>query len=103
LRLAALNLPSTGDMRGVRGADFRCFREARAAGLQGTFRAFLTSRVQNLDSIVRYQDRNLPVVNIKGEVLFNTWREIFSGSGAYFSHKPRIFSFDGKDVLNNPL
>jgi hypothetical protein len=65
LRMAALNEPCTGDMTGVRGADYSCYRESRRAGLRGTFRAFLSSRVQNLDSIVRFSDRELPVVNIK--------------------------------------
>jgi len=65
LRMAALNEPCTGDMTGVRGADYSCYRESRRAGLRGTFRAFLSSRVQNLDSIVRFSDRDLPVVNIK--------------------------------------
>ncbi|XP_045116220.1 collagen alpha-1(XVIII) chain-like, partial [Portunus trituberculatus] len=102
LRLAALNQPYTGDMRGVTGVDYTCYREARRAGLSGTFRAFLTSRIQNLDSIVRRDDANLPVVNIKGEVLFNTWRGIFSGDGGRFMQKPRIFSFDGKEVLTSP-
>ncbi|XP_069193869.1 collagen alpha-1(XVIII) chain isoform X7 [Procambarus clarkii] len=102
LRLAALNEPFTGDMHGVRGADYACYRQARRAGLKGTFRALLTSRVQNLDSIVRYSDRDLPVVNLKGEVLFNAWSEAFSGSGGVFVQKPRIFSFDGKEVLTDP-
>ncbi|KAK7065734.1 Collagenase NC10 and Endostatin [Halocaridina rubra] len=102
LRLAALNEPRTGDMTGVRGADYACYREARKAGLRGTFRALLTSRVQNLDSIVRYSDRDLPVVNLKGEILFNSWKDAFGGSGGVFSQKPRIFSFDGKDVLRDP-
>lgn len=65
LRIAALNEPQTGDMHGVRGADYACYRQARRAGLRGTFRAFLTSRVQNLDSIVRSSDKDLPVVNTK--------------------------------------
>ncbi|XP_042221660.1 collagen alpha-1(I) chain-like isoform X3 [Homarus americanus] len=102
LRLAALNEPFTGDMHGVRGADYACYRQARRAGLKGTFRALLTSRVQNLDSIVRYSDRDLPVVNLKGEVLFNAWSEAFSGSGGVFAQKPRVFSFDGKEVLTDP-
>lgn len=33
--------------------------------LQGTFRAFLASRVQNLDTIVRSSDRDYPVVNLR--------------------------------------
>jgi hypothetical protein len=63
--VAALNEPSSGDMHGVRGADYACYRQARRANLRGTFRAFLASRVQDLDSIVRSSDRDLPVVNIK--------------------------------------
>lgn len=65
LRMAALNEPYTGDMHGTRGADYACYRQAKRAGLRGTFRAFLSSRVQNVDSIVRLSDRDLPIVNIK--------------------------------------
>lgn len=71
--MAALNEARTGDVHGVRGADYACYREARRAGLRGTFRAFLASRVQNLDSIVRQADRKLPISNLRGEVLFNSW------------------------------
>lgn len=63
--MAALNEPSAGSMKGQRGVDYSCYRQARRAGLGGTFRAFLSSRVQDLDSIVRYADKDLPVVNIK--------------------------------------
>lgn len=63
--MAALNEPYDGDMHGIRGSDYSCYRQARRAGLRGTFRAFLSSRVQNLDSIVRASDRDLPVVNTK--------------------------------------
>ena len=52
-------------MRGVSGADYACYRQSRMAGLQGTFGAFLSHRNRNLASIVRYADRNLPVVNTK--------------------------------------
>ncbi|PNF18720.1 hypothetical protein B7P43_G05034 [Cryptotermes secundus] len=101
LRMAALNEPCTGDMTGVRGADYSCYRESRRAGLRGTFRAFLSSRVQNLDSIVRFSDRELPVVNIKGEVLFNSWKDMFNGDGGFFSQQARIYSFSGKNILTD--
>ncbi|XP_051166269.1 collagen alpha-1(XXII) chain isoform X2 [Leptopilina boulardi] len=101
LRMAALNEPFTGDMHGVRGADYTCYRQAKRAGLRGTFRAFLSSRVQNVDSIVRLGDRDLPIVNIKGDVLFNSWKEMFNGNGAYFSQNPRIYSFNGKNILTD--
>ncbi|XP_020710044.2 collagen alpha-1(XVIII) chain isoform X2 [Athalia rosae] len=101
LRMAALNEPYTGDMHGVRGADYACYRQSKRAGLTGTFRAFLSSRVQNVDSIVRFADRDLPIVNIKGDVLFNSWKEMFNGDGAYFSQSPRIYSFNGKNILTD--
>ncbi|XP_076304531.1 uncharacterized protein LOC143222229 isoform X3 [Tachypleus tridentatus] len=99
LRIAALNQPYTGDMHGVRGADYECYRQSRKANLRGTFRAFLASRVQNVNSLVHYMARDLPIVNIKGEVLFNSWRDIFTGAGAVFPYPPRIYSFDGRNVL----
>lgn len=101
LRMAALNSPYTGDIHGVRGADYACYRESRRSGLRGTFRAFLSSRSQNIDSIVRLADRKLPVSNVRGEVLFNTWIEMFDGDGAPFPHPPRIYSFSGKNVLSD--
>lgn len=101
LRMAALNEAYTGGMNGPRGADYACYKEARRAGLRGTFRAFLSSRVQNLDSIVKSSDRGLPVVNIKGEVLFNSWRDIFKGDGALFAQQPRVYSFSGKNILTD--
>uniref|UniRef100_A0A1B0GJ90 Collagenase NC10/endostatin domain-containing protein n=3 Tax=Lutzomyia longipalpis TaxID=7200 RepID=A0A1B0GJ90_LUTLO len=93
LRIAALNEPFTGDLKGMRGADFDCYRQARRAGLVGTFRAFLSERIQNIDSIVQEADHKLPVVNIRGEVLFNSWKEIFNGQGGFFAQTPRIYSF----------
>lgn len=66
LHLVALNTPQSGAMRGIRGADFLCFSQAQAVGLQGTFRAFLSSRLQDLHSIVRRADRDrLPILNLK--------------------------------------
>ncbi|KAH9359920.1 hypothetical protein HPB48_007973 [Haemaphysalis longicornis] len=65
LRVAALNQAWTGDLHGVRGADYECYRQSRQAHLRGTFRALLASRVQNLDSIVRAKDADLPLVNLK--------------------------------------
>lgn len=112
-------------MHGVQNADYSCYRQSRRAGLKGTFRAFLASRIQNIDSIVRYQDRDLPVVNMKvcaifrsnspcveiglvtsfcifqGEVLFNSWKSLFSGDGALFSQQPRIYSFSGKNIFTD--
>ncbi|CAG7836225.1 unnamed protein product [Allacma fusca] len=101
LRMAALNDPWSGDMHGVRGADYSCYRQARSANLAGTFRGFLSSFVQNLDSIVKYSDRNLPVLNTKGELLFNSWSEIFQSNGRFVSRPPHIYSFNGRNVMED--
>ncbi|XP_048525062.1 collagen alpha-1(XVIII) chain isoform X3 [Dendroctonus ponderosae] len=102
LRIAALNSPLSGSVGGIRGGDYECYREAQRAGIKGTFRAFLSTRSQDVSSIVRPIDRVLPVCNLRGEVLFDSWQDIFDGRGAPFSHQPRIFSFNGKNVMTDP-
>uniref|UniRef100_G1TVH4 Collagenase NC10/endostatin domain-containing protein n=1 Tax=Oryctolagus cuniculus TaxID=9986 RepID=G1TVH4_RABIT len=103
LHLVALNSPLSGGMRGIRGADFQCFQQARAVGLAGTFRAFLSSRLQDLYSIVRRADRGaLPVVNLKDEELSPSWEALFSGTQGQLRPGARIFSFDGRDILRHP-
>lgn len=103
LHLVALNSPQPGGMRGIRGADFQCFQQARAAGLPGTFRAFLSSRLQDLYTIVRRADRTgVPIVNLRDEVLFPSWEALFLGSEGRLEPGAHIFSFDGRDVLQHP-
>lgn len=126
LRMAALNEPFYGNLQGMRNADLNCHRQARRAGLMGTFRAFLSARfveaptspikkfaefsnffnfpdrIQNLDSIVKPEDRDLPITNLRGDVLFNSWNSIFSAQGGFFSQAPRIYSFSGKNILSDP-
>ncbi|EFX83192.1 hypothetical protein DAPPUDRAFT_48458, partial [Daphnia pulex] len=107
LRLVALNEPLSGDMGGIQRVDYACFRQARQAGLRGTFRAFLASRVQNLDTIVRSSDREFPVVNLRGEVLFRTWNDLFRGGRASeFASAARqqrhdIYSFNNRNIFND--
>ncbi|EPQ10437.1 Collagen alpha-1(XV) chain [Myotis brandtii] len=99
LHLVALNMPFSGDVR----ADFQCFQQARHAGLLSTYRAFLSSHLQDLSTVVRKVERySLPIVNLKGQVLFNNWDSIFSGHGGQFSTHVPIYSFDGRDVMTDP-
>lgn len=102
LHLIALNSPQVGNMRGIRGADFLCFQQARAAGLRGTFRAFLSSKLQDLYSIVRKSDRHtLPIVNLKDQVLFSSWESLFGDSEGRMKNNAPIYSFDGRDILRD--
>ncbi|XP_030065944.1 collagen alpha-1(XVIII) chain [Microcaecilia unicolor] len=102
LHLIALNTPLNGSMHSIRGVDFQCFEQARRAGLKGTFRAFLSSRLQDLYSIVRRADRNsVPIVNLRDEILFDNWESLFSNSESQLRAGIRIYSFDGRDVLRD--
>ncbi|CAH0546972.1 unnamed protein product [Brassicogethes aeneus] len=101
LKLVALNEAYTGDIHGTRGADYACYRESRRAGLRGTFRALLSSRVQNLDGIVRQADRRLPVSNLRGDILFSSWADVFNGDAGPLPHPLRLYSFSGRNVLQD--
>uniref|UniRef100_A0A3B1K2M5 Collagenase NC10/endostatin domain-containing protein n=1 Tax=Astyanax mexicanus TaxID=7994 RepID=A0A3B1K2M5_ASTMX len=102
LHLIALNSPQDGDMQGIRGVDHQCFLQAQAIGLKGTFRAFLSSRLQDLYSIVRRSDRDqYPIVNLRDEELFSNWDAIFSDNEGKIRDNIRIYSFDGRDVLED--
>ncbi|PVD38743.1 hypothetical protein C0Q70_01365 [Pomacea canaliculata] len=92
----------TGYMRGIRGADYQCHRQARASGMRGTYRAFLSSNTQNLDSIVYYsRDRQIPIINKEGQKLFESWESLVNGAGAYFNSSAPIYSFSGKSIMND--
>uniref|UniRef100_A0A8D0G7X3 Collagen alpha-1(XV) chain n=1 Tax=Sphenodon punctatus TaxID=8508 RepID=A0A8D0G7X3_SPHPU len=99
LHLVALNTAHSGNVR----ADYQCFQQARAAGLTSTYRAFLSSHLQDLSTVVRKADRySLPIVNLKGETLFQNWESIFSGNGGQFNFQVPIYSFEGRNVLTDP-
>lgn len=85
LHLVALNTPFSGDIR----ADFQCFQQARAAGLLSTYRAFLSTHLQDLSSIVRKAERySLPIVNLK--VMTNTVSFPFQSPGGHGHDTHRI-------------
>ncbi|PIO65126.1 collagenase NC10 and Endostatin [Teladorsagia circumcincta] len=66
IHLIALNEPFDGNMHGMRGADLQCYRQSRMAGFTTTFRAMLSSDVQDMLRIVHAADWDTPVVNIRG-------------------------------------
>ena len=69
----ALDSPRSGALHGSLGVDYQCYRQARQANYQGSFRGLLAPPPakahggNNIESIVRYQDRHLPVINTKVE------------------------------------
>lgn len=78
-----------------------CYRQARQSGFRTTFRAFISSRVQDLNKIVHYDDRHYtPVVNMRGERLFDSWNSVFDEST--HSHVP-LYSFNHRDVYRDNI
>lgn len=61
----ALNSPLQGDLQGVRGADLRCSQEAREEGLGSSYRAFVSSQLQDVRTVVRRGEQHLPVLNLQ--------------------------------------
>lgn len=104
LRLIALNFPLTGNMRGISGVDLQCHQQAQEANLQGTFQAFLSWDTQSLISFVKRTDRNLPLVNLKGQLLAKSWNSLFTKHGiSDFNTKENpIYAFNGLNVMTGP-
>ncbi|XP_034272457.1 collagen alpha-1(XV) chain-like isoform X2 [Pantherophis guttatus] len=104
LRLVALNFPLTGNMRGISGVDLQCHHQAQEANLQGTFRAFLSSDTQSLSSVVKRTDRNLPLVNLKGQLLATSWNSLFRRHGIsdFNTKEYPIYAFNGLNVMTDP-
>ncbi|XP_074662909.1 uncharacterized protein LOC141915322 isoform X2 [Tubulanus polymorphus] len=102
IHLVALNEPLNGNMRGVHRADYLCHQQARRAGMKTTFRAFLSSKVQDLEKIIYLKDdKAVPIVNSQDELLFTNWTEIFDGNRGNMNTQATIYSFDGQDVLKS--
>ncbi|XP_076827459.1 uncharacterized protein col15a1a isoform X2 [Brachyhypopomus gauderio] len=102
LRLVALNTPLTGDLGSIHTVNKQCRLQAQAMGIRDEYRAFLSHHLQDLIDLVQPPYRSsLPIVNLRGEVLFKNWESIFS------SHvlPPGIplYSFDGRDVMSDPF
>lgn len=104
LNLVALNQPHSGDLGGLDAADRLCYQQAKAMGLPTNYRAFVSSRRQQLLHLVAPAFRHtLPVTNLRGDVMFRSWSSIFSGDGAPISSSIPIYSFDGRDVMADPF
>lgn len=106
IKLIALNRPFNGrihvrnsNISGLQIANRECYRQKRKYNQPGTYVAFLSSKIQDLKSLVKKSDRHLPVVNSRGEMLFKSWNSIFNGSQGIFNKSNFvIYSFNRKSV-----
>lgn len=66
LNLVALNQPHSGAMMGLDVADRMCYEQAKAMGLPPNYRAFVSSRRQDLVHVVFPGFREtLPITNLR--------------------------------------
>ncbi|XP_045483893.1 collagen alpha-1(XVIII) chain isoform X2 [Pieris rapae] len=107
IRLVALNEPYRGNMltsmnrTGRNAVNQECYRQAFREFRANNFVAFLTNNVEDLKSLVKTSaDRVVPIVNLHGEVLFESWLHLFNGSGAPLPMN-KLYSFNGQKVSSN--
>ena len=67
-----------GNLGGLLGADATCQARANAAGLPGTYKAWLSDSTQSPST--RFTQSTRPYVRVDGEVVANNWDELTSGS-----------------------
>jgi hypothetical protein len=67
-----------GNLGGLPGADKTCQARANAAGLPGTYKAWLSDSTQSPST--RFTQSTRPYVRVDGEVVANDWAELTSGS-----------------------
>lgn len=98
LRVAALNVPLAGDLR---SASQLCRTQAQALGISNGFQPFLTHRTLELRDLVPAEYSSLPITNLRGDVLFKSWKSIFSNH--LLPPGVPLYSFDGRDVMSDPF
>ena len=70
----------TGNFGGIPGADSYCQNLASAAGLSGTFRAWLSAGTYASSPASRFNKSTIPYVLVDGTVIANNWADLTDGS-----------------------
>lgn len=66
-----------------------------------TFVCVSVKRIQSLQGLVSYAHWDVPIANIKGETIFRSWKDLFDTNGEMSYQSPRLYSFNGRDVLQD--
>jgi Collagenase NC10 and Endostatin len=98
--LVALNEAHTGDLGGLAGADALCVSQAKAAGREETYMAFLSAGSRDVRALIGSQMvDSVKVENSKGEELYTSWRHVFDPLSLTASAS--FYTFDGKRVATS--
>jgi hypothetical protein len=96
--LVALNEAHTGDLGGLGGADALCVNQAKAAGRDETYMAFLSAGSRDVRQLIGLQMvDSVQVNNAQGDQLYASWRDLFN-LGTW-SSSAFLYTFDGKRVV----
>ena len=68
----------TGNLGGLAGADAKCQALAQAAGLPGTYMAWVSDA--NNSPSTRFTKSNTPYVRVDGVVIANNWNDLVDGT-----------------------
>lgn len=58
-------------------------------------------RIQSLQGLVSYAHWDVPIANTKGEMMFRSWKDLFDTNGEMSHQSPRLYSFNGRDVMHD--
>lgn len=97
--LVALNTARNGALGGLAAANALCQAQAQAAGAAGSYRAFLSTATRNVRDLIPPAAAQRPVVNNRGQALFASWAQIFSGLSKW-PGAGTIYTFGGVEVDN---
>ena len=97
IRIAALIGAYQGDFGGIDQASTMCQTEADAAGVGGTWVAFLSDSNNDVIDVIQEPAASMaPVNNLNGVQLFPNWNAIFNNGNGDAAND--VFAFDGDEV-----
>jgi len=69
-----------GNFGGIAGADSFCQQRATAAGLQGTYKAWLSAGTVGTGPATRFTKAGIPYALVDGTVIANNWADLTDGA-----------------------
>ena len=79
-KLVFLATGYNGNLGGVAGADAKCQQRASAAGLAGTFKAWISDGTMASSPSVRFTKSAEPYVLVGGTLIANNWNDLTDGT-----------------------
>ena len=84
----------TGNLGGLAGADAICNMRAQAAGLPGTYMAWLSTNQANGTPATRFTQSAQPYRKVDGVLVANNWADLIDGTLASAIDKTEILPRD---------